>query len=86
MVAGRLASKVYQAGAGVAAQACPGGEGEAGTPVTVVSLPARGRPPQAAARRAGLDVPVEKVVTTLTCSHRLRPRPGLWLTERRTIV
>jgi integrase len=31
------------------------GESEAGSPVTVVSLPARGRPPQAAARRAGLD-------------------------------
>jgi Phage integrase family len=29
--------------------------GEAGSRVTVVSLPARGRPPQAAARRAGLD-------------------------------
>jgi hypothetical protein len=33
--------------------------GEAGFPVTVVSLPARGRSPQAAARRAGLEV-VEK--------------------------
>jgi integrase len=29
--------------------------GEAGAPVTVASLPARGRPPEAAARRAGLD-------------------------------
>jgi hypothetical protein len=37
-------------------------EGEAGSPVTVGSLPARGRPPQAAARRAGLEL-VEKVVT-----------------------
>src|SRR5215216_306153 len=36
--------------------------GEAGSPVTVVSLPARGRPPQAAARRAGLEV-VEKLLT-----------------------
>jgi hypothetical protein len=36
--------------------------GEAGSPVTVVSLPARGRPPQAAARRAGLEH-VEKVLT-----------------------
>jgi hypothetical protein len=30
--------------------------------VTVVSLPARGRPPQAAARRAGLEF-VEKLLT-----------------------
>jgi hypothetical protein len=30
-------------------------EGEAGSPVAVVWLPARGRPPQAAARRAGLE-------------------------------
>jgi hypothetical protein len=37
-------------------------EGEAGTPVTVASLPARGRPPQAAARRAGLE-DVEKILT-----------------------
>jgi hypothetical protein len=29
--------------------------GEAGSPATVVSLPARGRPPEAAARRAGLE-------------------------------
>jgi hypothetical protein len=29
--------------------------GEAGSRVTVVSLPARGRPPQAAARRVGLE-------------------------------
>jgi hypothetical protein len=39
-------------------------EGEAGYPVTVASLPARGRPPQAAARRAGLEDVVEKVLTT----------------------
>jgi hypothetical protein len=32
-----------------------GVEGEAGRPVTAVSLPARGRPPRAAARRAGLE-------------------------------
>jgi hypothetical protein len=31
--------------------------------VTVASLPARGRPPQAAARRAGLEF-VEKLLTT----------------------
>ena len=30
--------------------------GEAGAPLAVVSLPARVRPPQAAARRAGLEV------------------------------
>jgi hypothetical protein len=36
--------------------------GEAGLWVTVVSLPARGRPPQAAARRAGLEF-VEKLLT-----------------------
>jgi hypothetical protein len=53
--------------------------------VTVVSLPARGRPPQAAARRAGLEV-VEKLLTTnLTstdtternASELLHPRPAL---------
>ena len=32
-------------------------------PVAVVSLPARGRPPQAAARRAGLEVE-EKLLTS----------------------
>jgi hypothetical protein len=37
--------------------------GEAGSRVTVVSLPARGRPPQAAARRGGLEV-VEKPLTS----------------------
>ena len=46
--------------------------GEAGSPVTVVSLPARGRPPQAAARRAGLEF-VEKLLTSvmvaLLCSR-----------------
>jgi hypothetical protein len=31
-------------------------EGGAGFPVAAESLPARGRPPQAAARRAGLEV------------------------------
>jgi hypothetical protein len=38
-------------------------QGEAAAPVTVVSLPARGRPPQAAARRAGLEF-VEKLLTS----------------------
>jgi hypothetical protein len=37
--------------------------GEAGSPVTVALLPARGRPPQAAARRAGLEF-VEKLLTS----------------------
>jgi len=37
-------------------------EGKAGAPVTVVSLPARGRPPQAAVRRAGLE-DVEEMLT-----------------------
>jgi hypothetical protein len=37
--------------------------GEVGAPVAVASLPARGRPPQAAVRRAGLEF-VEKVLTS----------------------
>jgi hypothetical protein len=41
------------------------GSGGAGSRVTVVSLPARGRPPEAAARRAGLEF-VEKLLTKLT--------------------
>jgi hypothetical protein len=47
----------------VMALAPPVVEGEAGAPVTVASLPARGRPPQATARRAGLEF-VEKLLTT----------------------
>ena len=39
-------------------------------PVTVVALPARGRPPQAAARRAGLEV-VEKLLTSITSGSGL---------------
>jgi hypothetical protein len=42
--------------------------------VTVVALPARGRPPQAAARRAGLEV-VEKVLTTIPL-ELVWSRPG----------
>jgi hypothetical protein len=60
-----------------------GAEGEAGSPVTVVSLPARGRPPQAAARRAGLEF-VEKLLTTAMVAlldgrnaSMLRPRPAV---------
>jgi hypothetical protein len=37
--------------------------GEAGSPVAVVWLPARGWPPEAAARRAGLE-DVEKLLTS----------------------
>jgi hypothetical protein len=41
--------------------------------VTVESLPARGRPPKAAARRAGLEF-VEKVLTTKLTSTDTRER------------
>ena len=58
-----VASEVPAARPGGEASPLPEVEGEAGSPVTVVSLPARGRPPQAAARRAGL-VFVEKVLTS----------------------
>jgi hypothetical protein len=37
--------------------------GEAGAPAAVMVLPARGRPPEAAARRAGLEF-VEKLLTS----------------------
>jgi hypothetical protein len=37
--------------------------------VPVVSLPARGRPPQAAARRAGLE-DVEKVLTSIYAANK----------------
>jgi hypothetical protein len=55
--------------------------------VTVVSLPARGRPPEAAARRAGLES-VEKVVTAWICSSSLQASPpvGPLAAERRTTV
>src|SRR5215218_7501598 len=68
-------------------------EGEAGSPVTVVSLPARGRPPQAAARRAGLE-DVEKSLPAPSTARTRRSgtqsmlrvplvastgRPGYWL-------
>jgi hypothetical protein len=58
-------------------------EGEAGTPVTVVSLPARGRPPEAAARRAGLEFVEKRLPTKLTSSghdgvepRHAAPRPA----------
>src|SRR5215216_1090542 len=74
--------------------------GEAGSPVTVVSLPARGRPPEAAARRAGLEV-VEKVLTDSmvalldgTEREHATPRParrnagraGYWLWLRVALI
>jgi hypothetical protein len=37
--------------------------------VAAVSLPARGRPPQAAARRAGLE-DVEKVLTSIYAANK----------------
>jgi hypothetical protein len=65
--------------------------GEAGTPATVVSLPARGRPPEAAARRAGLEgvekslpAPLNSTDTTEQNAMRCIPprrigRAGYWL-------
>jgi hypothetical protein len=45
--------------------------------VAVVSLPARGRPPQAAARRAGLEF-VEKLLTTkLTSTSTTERNAGM---------
>jgi hypothetical protein len=45
--------------------------------VAVVSLPARGRPPQAAARRAGLEF-VEKLLTTnLTSTDTTERNAGM---------
>ena len=40
------------------------GEADTDTTVAVIVLPARGRPPQAAARRAGLEV-VKKLLTNI---------------------
>jgi hypothetical protein len=68
--------------------------------VAVVSLPARGRPPQAAARRAGLEF-VEKVLTdsmvalldgterehaTPRPARRIAGRAGYWLVLRVALV
>jgi len=44
--------------------------------VAVVSLPARGRPPQAAARRAGLEG-VEKVSQRLNSTHTTERGAGM---------
>ena len=49
-------------------------QGEAAAPVTVVSLPARGRPPEAAARRAGLEV-VEKLLTSFIDAANKTSKP-----------
>jgi hypothetical protein len=59
--------------------------GEAGSRVTVVSLPARGRPPQAAARRAGLEF-VEKLLTTnLTSMDRTERNACMLLGPSRSL-
>jgi hypothetical protein len=41
-----------------------------------VSLPARGRPPEAAARRAGLEF-VEKLITSNISSRNVRPQQAI---------
>jgi hypothetical protein len=53
--------------------------------VTVVSLPARGRPPQAAARRAGLEF-VEKLLTTKLTSTDTTVRNAGMLPGSRTVA
>jgi hypothetical protein len=55
----------------------PGVEGEAGAPVTVGSLPARGRPPQAAARRAGLEFVEKLLPTKLTSTDTTERNAGM---------
>jgi len=52
-------------------------EGEADSPVTVVSLPARGRPPQAAARRAGLEFVEKLLPTKLTSTDTTERNTGM---------
>jgi hypothetical protein len=52
-------------------------QGEAGSPVTVVSLPARGRPPQAAARRAGLEFVEKLLPTKLTSTDTTERNAGM---------
>ena len=51
--------------------------GEAGSRVTVVSLPARGRPPQAAARRAGLEFVEKLLPTKLTSTDTTERNAGM---------
>jgi hypothetical protein len=53
--------------------------------VTGVSLPARGRPPQAAARRAGLEF-VEKLLTTNLTSTDTTVRNAGMLPGSRTVA
>jgi dienelactone hydrolase len=64
------AEKAITFGGWRAADTASAWEGEAGSPVTVESLPARGRPPEAAARRAGL----EGVEKSLPAPATARPR------------
>jgi hypothetical protein len=52
-------------------------EGGAGAPVTVVSLPARGRPPEAAARRAGLEFVEKLLPTKLTSTDTTERNAGM---------
>jgi hypothetical protein len=60
--------------------------GEVGAPVAVASLPARGRPPQAAARRAGLEF-VEKLLTTkLTSTDTTERNAGMLRVPHRRIA
>ena len=51
--------------------------GEAGAPVAVVSLPARGRPPEAAARRAGLEFVEKLLPTNLTSTDTTERNAGM---------
>jgi hypothetical protein len=60
-------------------------EGDAGAPVAVASLPARGRPPQAAARRAGLEF-VEKLLTTSLTSVDTTERNARHASPRVSLV
>jgi hypothetical protein len=52
-------------------------EGDAGSGVTVGSLPARGRPPQAAARRAGLEFVEKLLPTKLTSTDTTERTAGM---------
>jgi hypothetical protein len=47
--------------------------------VAVVSLPARGRPPQAAARRAGLEFVEKLLPTNLTSTDTAKRNAGMLL-------
>jgi hypothetical protein len=54
-----------------------GGRVRPDRPVTVVSLPARGRPPQAAARRAGLEFVEKLLPTKLTSTDTTERNAGM---------